>query len=686
MGHLPSQYVDSVRNKLRQNLRAATMRFLERLKPRKLRSYLRFAEEEIVLPNGPLKGQRFRRQSQPVHALWLDELEHSTYRQRVFIGPRQSGKTLAGFVILLMWHLFEYGEDVAIGLPNMDVAKNKWKKDIMPVIKASRYAKFLPKTGSGSKGGVQQVVQFENGVALSFITAGGGDKSGGKAGDTYRVIFMTEVNDFGAEASSGEEGLDPVTQMIQGTASFGTRARIYMECTMADEQCRINTEYQAGTASRVVMPCHNCGRLVEPTRENLVGWQTAEDEIAAGEGASFECPSCHASWSEQQRRAALMRAALMHKTHTLNDDGESLMGDMPRTRTLSMKYTAAHNVFQPAEVLGAEEWRAKNEPDVVQSDMQDRAIKQYRWAVPIPPDSVDEDPLDVRMLMARYHKDEFERPLVPRGTLTPGDVDMWAGVDVRKKELHWVAGCRDSIVEFGIEPVPWQSMPLADALQVAKDKLADVFDEGFAVVDDGGELLCMSSPKLVLIDAGWEQEAVFAVTEDDPAWMPSKGFGYKQMAGSKYNAPKDVKDDESLVETARLFHFAKINGVTLVEVNADLGKTRLHQALSVAGDSDNALMLPGVDSPYELQEFAQHLCAEKYVREWDTKGKGERAFWKTISRHNHWLDAAYLMLVARDVWQQQQAKRNAAKELLKTLRAGRTEQQGGSDAFLVTDR
>ena len=110
----------------------------------RLRSMREFAEAEIVIPDGPFAGRRFRCSRQPYTGLWFDEVDSGRWSRCVATGPTQSGKTLCCFVIPLLYHLFEVGETVICGLPDMDMAGDKWREDILPAIEHSRYRDLLP--------------------------------------------------------------------------------------------------------------------------------------------------------------------------------------------------------------------------------------------------------------------------------------------------------------------------------------------------------------------------------------------------------------------------------------------------------------------------------------------------------------------------------------------------------------
>lgn len=115
----------------------------------RLRTMRQFAEQEIVTPDGPFEGRRFRCDRQPYTGLWLDAVDSGRWNRIVSTGPTQSGKTLCCFILPLLYHLFEIGETVICGLPDMDMAGDKWREDILPVIEQSRYRELLPRQGTG---------------------------------------------------------------------------------------------------------------------------------------------------------------------------------------------------------------------------------------------------------------------------------------------------------------------------------------------------------------------------------------------------------------------------------------------------------------------------------------------------------------------------------------------------------
>lgn len=314
--------------------------FLRQIKPRKLRTMRQFAEEEIVLPSGPFAGSRFRCYRQPYTGLWFDEVDSGRWSRLIATGPSQSGKTVACFVIPLAYHLFEIGETVICGIPDMDMASDKWREDILPIIERSRYRDLLPNKGAGSRGGSVQSVQFRNGATLRFMSGGGGDKS--RAGFTSRVVVITETDGMDEQGRNSREA-DKISQLIARTRAYGSRSRIYMECTVSTETGRTWREYRQGSRSRIALPCPHCRQWVSPEREHLVGWQESQAHLEAMNASRFVCPACSEPWSDQERTEANHACRLVHSEQQLDEEG-NVTGDAPATDTLGFRWSAVNKI------------------------------------------------------------------------------------------------------------------------------------------------------------------------------------------------------------------------------------------------------------------------------------------------------------------------------------------------------
>lgn len=588
-------------------------------RPRKLRTMREFAEQEIVLPDGPFEGQRFAVWRQPVSGPALDAMSDPQWRKIVGTGPVQGGKTLNFCVIPIMYHLFEVGETVIWGVPDLNMAADKWTEDLLPAILASRYADLLPRKGGGARGGRQITsVQFRNGATLRFMTAGGGDK--GRAGFTSRVVVITEVDGFAKSAESSAE-TDKVSQLEARTAAFGPRRRIYLECTVTTKDGRIWREYEGGTASKFVMPCPHCDEHVLPEREQLVGWKDADTVIDAENNTRIACPDCGAVWSEDERKTAAQSVRLEHEPDKQTD-------------TLSMRYHSAHNLIVPIGAVGVEEWRAARTIVQEAREEQERKLRQYYWTTPYTQTIEEHAGLEVELLAARAVGD-LDRAVVP----------SWAdgitvGCDVGKRLLHWcaVAFRRDNgsahVVEYGRTEVPSETLGVERAIANALRELRDRCDRGWLVPGVADARV----PVRVWVDSGYQTDSVDLVTDERDTWASCKGFS----GGARYRTPQKLNSNIRKIGDGWHLSLLRRKGRTrrVVHVNADRWKAWTHARLVTPVDKPGAMTL-FAGTRAEHTSFLSHLTAEVQVRKW-RRGQEVVTWEQRGARNNHWLDAVAL--------------------------------------------
>lgn len=594
----------------------------------RLRSLRQFAEEEIVIPDGPHAGRRFRCSRQPYTGLWFDAVDSGHWSRFVATGPTQSGKTLSCFIIPLLYHLLEIGETVICGVPDMDMGGDKWREDVLPVIEQSRYRDLLPRSGAGSRGGHVESIQFGNGATLKFMSGGGGDKS--RAGFTSRVVVITETDGMDQASASSRES-DKVTQLEARTKAYGRRARLYMECTVSTDSGRTWQEYSQGTASQILLPCSHCRQYVAPEREHLQGWLEAASQADAREVGAFYCPQCGEAWSEADRRQANERAQLVHRGQRLNAGGER-MGDPPRTNTLGFRWSGVHNLFQTAGDLAAGEWDASHAHD---EDNAERAQRQFVWCIPV------ESPRS--SILSFEHRELASRILPLRRGILPADTQqLSAAMDLGKYLTHWVLiawreGATPHVVDYGRIEVPSQELGVEQALMVALRQFREQVLAGWPKDQDPRELKLQ--PGQVWIDAGYTTDVVYTFCRESGArFRPSVGRGALQHRQQNYHRPTSTGSIVQLI--GQNFHYALLpEQIHLVEVDADFWKSWVHQRLETPLGSPGAMTFFQAQ-PQEHTSLVRHLTAESKVEEY-VAGHGMVTRWERMRRDNHFFDAMY---------------------------------------------
>jgi len=629
-----------VSTKQLETLRNDTMAALDRCMTRMVRKISQFALEEIVLPpSGPFRDRRFSYEFQPFVRLWFELIESGAFCRYAVVGPTQTGKTLSCLVIPAMYHLFEMNESVIVGIPQMDMAMDKWTRDFLPAIKASRYAELLPDAGTGSKGGKFESITFKNGATLKFMSAQGGDEK--RSGFTSRILLMTEIDKYDAASETSREA-DPVTQMIARLDSFAVEDSIvYMECSVSIEAGRIWSEYTTGSQGRIATPCPHCRNHVTLEREHLIGWSDAQNEVEARQHACFACPECGHEWTEAERAEANRNAVLVHKGQSVTPDGV-VHGPLPKTLTAGFRWNVANSLFKPAADIGGVEWKARFAPDEENSD---RGVCQFYWAKPPKATITDQTPLEVASLIDRMHPDE-------RGVVPLCCELVTVGCDLGGYLCHWTAIAWDAaghgyVIDQGRIVVPQATLGLEVGLMEALRELRDMCSRGWMRAD--GPII----PDEVLIDSGWKTPIVYEfIRETGGNFRPCKGLSVSGEAVS-YTRPKSTGAIVRWIGDG--WHVARLkdDDIDLVEIDADEAKSTLHARLSCEPTAPGAITLFHVTRT-DLTEvegrrrFVRQLTAEKSTQEF-VKGRGMVTRWTKVRQDNHWLDSTALALIGGSI-------------------------------------
>jgi phage terminase large subunit GpA-like protein len=601
--------------------------FARAILPPRMRTMRQFAEEEIVLPNGPHVGESFRTEYQPVAGLWFDAIDSGRWNEFAYTGPTQFGKSLIAEIIPTLYHLFEIGETVIAGVPDLNMAGDKWREDFLPVIERTQYARHLPRTGRGSRGAERvEYIAFENGATLRFMAGGGGDAQ--RKSYTGRVLVVTEADSLDTAGATSVEA-SKMRQLRGRTRAFGELTGqppiIYSECTVTVEKGYIWQTVQKGTNSRIELPCPHCGAWVTLERGDLIGWQAAESELEVRSNATFRCSACQTPWSDEERIAANRRARLTHTN--------------PESLVLGFRASAVNNCFVSAREIALGEWKASRAADEVDAN---RDQCQQVWAVPPPEASVDLTVLEFQAVARRVAE-------VPRGVVPAGSAGLVLGLDLGMRLADWTLLSFDEsagphVVDYGALDVRSHELGLEAALAGVLHDAAALCEQGWP--DAQG---VVRRPVAVGIDSGWGDSTavVYAFVREMATvgtidWLALKGFGFSQ--GRRYTRPRTVSN--LIVQIGEGYHLVQLAdaGVLLLEFDADQWKSWLHQRIKTPLGEPGALTLYQAP-PRDHYAWAKQVTAERQIEEF-VAGKGMMVRWEnTLRRPNHYLDAAVMACV-----------------------------------------
>jgi hypothetical protein len=150
----------------------------------------------------------------------------------------------------------------------------------------------------------------------------------------------------------------------------------------------------------------------------------------------------------------------------------------------------------------------------------------------------------------------------------------------------------------------------------------------------------------VWIDAGWETDTIYAFVRegDTDFYRPMVGRGIAQDRKQHYRSPKRTGAVTQHIGDGFHISWVPSKAIHLVEVNADLWKSRLTQMLLLPPDRKGSMTLFH-GSRFEHTSFVKHLLSEHEEEEF-VPGKGLVKRWERVHSNNHWFDGSYIACAA----------------------------------------
>lgn len=641
-----------VEAQLRGSLDRAIARKASRLKLQTIRTMKRFAEDEIVIPSGRYEGHRFHCDRQPFTHHWFDLIDSHQWQQHFATGPVQASKTLCGSTIPVLYHLFEMGEPVVYAVPSGDMAADKWKMDILPVIQRTRYADLLPDHGSGSRGADKiTLIRFKNDAVLRFMGAGGDDTT--RAGFTTRVVVMTEADKFKDKSKQSKEA-NPFEQIRDRLQSWGEDSIFYGETTVSVREGIVWQHWIKGTGTQPYLRCPHCHNYVVPERHHLLGWQQASTIYVAKRDARIHCPSCGAPWTETERRTANDESIPLHRGQRVEDG--AIVGDAPETDTLSFRWTCVHNQMSTMGVVAGKEWDAVFGAGAEDPDNSELTLRQKFWVVPPDPE-VSLEPGEfkpfplMRRMGERLRNTYHDKMIVPAW----GE-KLVCGIDCKESLLHFNVlafgeGGRSQVIDNGVEEVHTSDFGPEQAIFKAIISLARKLIVGYNDERDNPMYITRS-----FIDANYMRDWVVAATlkilemqkdNNRPpgldfntrVFWPIIGYGLSTDRRKTYTKPREHGPNVLKIGLGSYLGYLdekKTQVGYLIDV--DYWKSDVRKRLACSIDDPTAMTFWHTEDPKDHLSLAKHLCAETPHTEF-IPGLGYKRTWLRKNRNNHLLDA-----------------------------------------------
>ena len=597
--------------------------------PKKIRTFKEFAESEIIVSKGPRDKMRYSCDFMPWIVGLFAVFDSNTYRRFFGSGPVQGGKTFHWTVITVLYHLFEVEEDVILCGPDMNLVQEVYEDKIKPLIKDSRFRRFLPKLGRGAKGGKVDKIKFGNGASLRFMGAGGND--GQRSSHTARVIVMTEVDKYDTSGASSDE-TSKSNQMEARSDSFGEDAIVYAECTLSTSEGQMYNEiFKWGTGSKMHFMCPYCSQYISFERDNFIGWGDCETINQARKNARYECNKCHAHINEDDRRMMLHNYILVHDGQTV--EGTTTTGSARDTDTFGFSWNAMSSPLRTMRDIAADEFKAER----AGTDDAQKRMHQFVWTMPFDDDI---------SMMLKLDNDTVIKKInsFAKGELPPNTGAITVGIDVGKYKCWWSVwawkqGGYGYCIDYGRIDVEQGSthsdLAILDSLrQFKEDYLMHGWDYNGA----------KRKPDLVLVDSGYETDAVYAfVREVGSGCYAVKGLGTAKNEKS-WSAPKPGPGRKVGHEWVLS---RQPSGQVLLTMHSDYWKTQVQTGFLAPMGHSGCLSIYRAEKR-DHQTFAKHIAAE-YQEEEFIPGKGRRIVWNRKHKDNHQLDTTYYARVGADM-------------------------------------
>lgn len=631
-----------------------------------VRSWIDFAEQVVKIPEGNFEGEQYRVDNQPYARVVLEAFENQNIARFVLLGCVQSGKSFVGLVLPVAYHIAEMKESVILAAPTMQLAKKKWKREILPVFeKSPELRKLLPTTGSGSQGGVPDMIGFTNGTYLEFMSAGGGDE--GRSSSTARIIVVTEVDKMD-EATEASREADPIKQLESRAASFADRGRLYLECTVSIEDGRIWQEHKKGSEGEIHCPCYHCKKYVRLERKDFYGFEY-DNPIDARDNGEFHCCKCGESINDEQRLWMQDRMVLVNRGQKVTKTGK-VRGKFPKTLTQSIRWSAFDNRFWPNGFISRweqERWWAKEQDSHDYDDFEKRQC-QFMWGTFYDPGDLNDFKLDVAHIRRRFGDHDLTEGILPADTEF-----LTMGIDLGKTTCHWVLmAFRQSkaihIPAYGAFTAPSDleeaiDRALLNSLSVFRD---EIIEPGFPVLGEDYR----RKPQAIWVDAGYQTAVVHQFVRDcrdqlrDKAeevtmrsnpYRPTFGRGKSQVnfGGTVTAYSHPVRKDNSTREIGNQW-FSKVNREEKTVCNffnADYWKVSVQKCLvTKIGEPGSISLYRSVrttGSKNSVHTAIAHQFQNEQLKWVEKPGKGQVQEWIKTGQ-NHKLDAAAMAMAAGD--------------------------------------
>lgn len=399
---------------------------------------------KVGLPSGG--DGPYSMEQTPYMAEPMDCIAHRVFEAVIFVGPAQSGKTLALIDGVLVWSVVESPGDCSVIQTNQRQAEDFSKFRLDRLIERCPKVKALLSPRPQDDNVFSK--SFRNAMAIRL----GWPSVAQVSGKAIRRMLLTDVDNFTGDLSI-DELFGMARKRIQTFMSSGTvvaessPARDYVDPIWtprtlheAPPAVGICSLYNGGDRRRWYWPCPECkqpfqaapgiGGFVLPSFEELCDDLAKMDVLPIAEKFSkLVCPSCAVPLDHRWKRAMNNSAHWVGEGQTMHPDG-SMSGERIRSNTASFWLGGVAAGYQSWVSLVSNYLDAVKTYAMTGNSKTLKTTTNVDQAMPYLPVAVRDEDRDVEKVKARA--EDLPQRVVPQGVrFMVACVDVQAGAKPR---------------------------------------------------------------------------------------------------------------------------------------------------------------------------------------------------------------------------------------------------------------
>lgn len=441
---------------------------------------------------------------------------------------------------------------------------------------------------------------FFPGMEIAFVGANSPSQLSSRP---VRYVFFDECDKFPLRAGNDA---DPFKLAAERTKAFYRNKLVEVSSPTLDSGYIWQSWLEADVKKRYYVPCPHCNRLFVLKLQHI-RWPRELNELSApmrrkrvAETAWLECPYCSGKILDSHKYMMLLAGEWLPVEYSKeHDDWLPAKTYAERPRHVAYNLSSIYSPWLTFGAVAKEFLSSKDAPERLMNFINGWLGEPWiNQSAKLRSDIV---------LERQIH---YERGTVPQGIMM-----LTAAVDVQKDHFWWSIygwgeGTTARLIDFGGGPGICETW--AD--------VETVLEREFMQPESGEQYRIY----FALVDSGYRTDEVYEFCQDHPGLTaPSKGLDGTSARGIPYRVGKIDK-----------MRYTELNLYLIdTEYYKDVVYGRLQRPLGARGGFAVFAGCP--------RQFADQLCSEQKVVEYDRKGRGKEFYKPILSGiDNHLLDCA----------------------------------------------